>query len=122
MSTLSLSETIQELLKREHLLSAKQIVEFFAHQGHSYNKTSVYRALDQLATENLICRYDFNDKEAQYELRSEHHDHLICESCGKIVVADCQFTEPKIVQGFHLSHHHLTMFGQCEICEKKSEK
>lgn len=117
MSSRNLADSIQELLTRHHLLSANELLAYFATEGHRYNKTSVYRALDQLAAAEIICRYDFQDREAQYELRNEHHDHLVCEKCGKILVADCQFTQPEKIAGFTISHHHLTLFGLCENCE-----
>ncbi len=118
MKTVSLSDSIQDLLKKKHLLSANEIQIYFEKKGRSYNKTSVYRALDQLSAEDVVCRYDFNDKEAQYELRENHHDHVICEHCGKIEPADCQFTQPSLVNGIKISHHHLTLFGVCENCRK----
>jgi len=114
--TNSLSRSILDLLKEQHLLSANQIQQHFEKKGHLYNKTSVYRALNQLLTEEVICRYDFNDKEAQYELRKEHHDHIVCEVCGKIEAADCQYTQPKSMNNFQMSHHHLTLFGVCDTC------
>ncbi len=114
-----LSDSIQDLLKKKHLLSANEIQEYFEKNGRSYNKTSVYRALDQLSADNTICRYDFNDHEAQYELRTDHHDHVVCEKCGKIEVADCQFVQPSMVKNFTLTHHHLTLFGICDECRTK---
>ncbi len=119
MSNVNLSDSIQELLKKKHLLSANQILEHFEKKGRSYNKTSVYRALDQLSADEVICRYDFSDSEAQYELRDHHHDHIICEKCGKIETVDCQLDSPKKIAGYEVSHHHLTLFGVCAVCREQ---
>ncbi|CAN5298265.1 ferric iron uptake transcriptional regulator [soil metagenome] len=120
MTHSTLSDSIQDLLKKKHLLSANQILEHFEDKGRIYNKTSVYRALDQLSADDVICRYDFSDSEAQYELRDHHHDHVICEKCGEIETIECQFTQPVHLKGYHISHHHLTLFGICTACEEKS--
>jgi len=118
MSQPTLSDAIQDLLKKQHLLSANQMLEYFEKKGRSYNKTSVYRALDQLLADETICRYDFSDSEAQYELRDHHHDHIVCEKCGKIEVVNCQFTQPENLAGYQISHHHLSLMGLCEDCQK----
>lgn len=116
MPDISLSESIQTLLKKKHLLSAKEILQHFEKKGRSYNKTSVYRALDQLYADEVVCRYDFKDSEAQYELRSEHHDHFVCEECGDVESIECQLKKTVKLKEQNVSHHHLTLFGTCQKC------
>jgi Fe2+ or Zn2+ uptake regulation protein len=113
----NLKATLIELLQNKHLLNVAQILEELETQGRSYNKTSVYRALDQLLEENLICKHFFTEAQAAYELREHHHAHLICEKCGKIITAECLYHQPEKVGNFKVNHHHLTLIGICDDCQ-----
>ncbi|MDQ5951721.1 MAG: Fur family transcriptional regulator, ferric uptake regulator [Patescibacteria group bacterium] len=107
---------ILDLLTEHHLLSAPQILEKLAEGGKAVNKTTVYRALDKLLAEAAICKQIFAQDTVLYELRSAHHDHLVCENCGKVEAIPCA-TIPQISKaGFTVSHHHLTVFGACDKC------
>lgn len=117
MQEKTLAESIQELLAKKHLLSANQILSNLAEEGKSYNKTSVYRALDSLLADNLVCRHYFSDSEAKYELRDHHHDHLVCNSCGTVSVSECRTNHTQAIDDFVIDHHHTTIFGRCQNCQ-----
>lgn len=113
-----LRHRILDLLSTEHMLSAMQLVEKLVAEGHDVNKTSVYRSLEYLQSEGLVCQHQFSLKEAVYERRDHHHDHLVCTSCGKIQETDCVLHPPREIDGFLVDHHHLTMFGLCPACRE----
>lgn len=119
MAEMSLKSTIIQLLERQHLLSVSGVLQALKKQGKSYNKTSVYRALDQLLAEGMVCRHHTSETEASYELREHHHAHLVCESCGSVETGPCQYTQPKRLKNFSVRHHHLTLFGICRQCKNK---
>ncbi len=53
-----------------------------------------------------------------------HHDHLICESCGKIVEFENEEIEKlqhKIAEesGFKLTDHLMQLYGICRECQNK---
>lgn len=111
----SLKKKILTLLKHKHLLTAPNIVGRLKIKGDAYNKTSVYRALDALLYEGKICKQLFKDNNVYYELRSNHHDHFVCELCEKIAAIPCQ----QIIVPTNLgtvSHHHATWYGICTQC------
>lgn len=110
---------ILELLEHSHSLSAPEIVELLSRGDVSVNKTSVYRALDTMLEQDLICKQSFGDETPVFELRSHHHDHLVCEVCGSVQVTDCLMHLPKTVDGFLIGHHHLTIYGLCEQCQRR---
>lgn len=118
MQTRNLREQILELLKSKHLLSASDIIDLLEKKGKSYNKTSVYRSLEQLHTDNIICRQFFNKDKAQYELSDDHHTHLVCQKCGTVNSTECHFVEPVLTNNFVINHHHVTLVGICEKCSK----
>lgn len=116
MRKTGLAATIFSLLQEKHLLSAKAIAELVNHRGHRYNKTSVYRALDRLLEEGVVCRHYFANDEAGYELREHHHAHLVCTRCGMVTTSRCAYAHPTKIGTFTVNHHHLTLFGVCQTC------
>ncbi len=117
MHGISLKAILVEMLQKNHLLSASDFLKGLEQKGKVYNKTSVYRALEQLLEENMICRHHFSPSEATYELRDHHHAHLVCTKCGKVQTGDCSYDEPEKIGSFLVNHHHTTLFGLCENCQ-----
>ena len=103
----------------EHHLSAEDIFRDLRLNGADVGLATVYRVLNQLEKAGMLERHHFEGSKAYYELKSkDHHDHLVCLRCGKIV----EFFDPFIEQrqkeiaeqyGMQLSHHHFYMFGYC---------
>ena len=109
-----------DIFKHHHLLSVGQILELLPEEfGKKYNKTSVYRALEKLEAQEIICEHTFTSGETKYELRQEHHDHLVCSRCGAIQSTNCGFALPELIDGFKTDHFHLTVFGLCADCQQK---
>ena len=55
---------------------------------------TVYRAMKFFSDLKLVNQLDIGDGIVRYELNiSEHHDHLICTSCGKIIEFTDDFIE-----------------------------
>ena len=51
------------------------------------SKSSVYRQLEILVSENILKEVDFQDGHKRYEFSDslfEHHHHLICKNCKKV--------------------------------------
>lgn len=117
MSERILKKLVVELLQKEHLLSAAQIGDSLAATGKKYNKTSIYRALEQLVAESLICRLHLSETSALYELQENHHVHIVCTQCGRVVSAPCDYQQPQQVAGIKIDHHHLTLMGACQQCQ-----
>ncbi len=110
---------ILALLEQTHSLSAPEIAEALSQTGDlDVNKTSVYRAIDQLLEQGRICRQTLQDSLPVYELRDDHHDHLVCETCGEVQAVECLTPLPQEVDGFVIGHHHLTVYGLCAACRQ----
>ncbi|MCF7808881.1 MAG: transcriptional repressor [Candidatus Marinimicrobia bacterium] len=90
------------------------------------SRATVYRSLEALVEQCLVSKLDFGDGRMRYELsrgEDDHHDHLICEICGKVIeffnleieaqqIAICQ------ENGFTPSTHTMLIFGTCAECRK----
>ena len=86
-------------------------------------------------TLELMCRFGFAHKNRfengiiHYEHRhlGQHHDHMICTKCGKII----EFKNDQLEQlqgqvvsgfGFHMLQHRMEIYGICADCLKTREK
>jgi Fur family ferric uptake transcriptional regulator len=103
--------------------------EFYQHvaaQDASIGQTTVYRTLKLLCDAGLAVESHFSDGIARYEVArpGNHHDHLICLSCGKIMEIFDQRIEKlqrelAEQRGFVLSGHAHNLYGQCADCRSK---
>jgi len=99
--------------------------------------TTVYRTLDLLVRMGLVHKLDFGDRRARYEIArgpddKEHHHHIICTNCGKVIDYNDFFEEEtelikKTEQGlaekfnFKVTNHLIQFYGLCSECQKKQE-
>lgn len=109
---------ITQILTERHVQTGPEILVALEERGQTVNKTSVYRAIDKMLADGVLCRHSFGEVTPSYELRDHHHDHAVCESCGVVQVVSCVDPHPQI-PGFKVEHHHATFFGQCAKCQKK---
>ena len=127
MTRLSLSQYIINLLKKHHLLSAPEIQQILTENSLKYNKTSIYRALDKLFINQIVCRHSMGSNQIVFALKSEETAHLVCQCCGAVhpIKTDGKL-DIKAYQTpeFAPDHFHLTIFGRCNDCyhEKKPKK
>ena len=85
---------------------------------------TVYRALVFLEEADLISSVSLNKDGKKFETNfKNHHDHLICVRCNKIV----EFHDDEIEQrqeiaavekGFSLVSHTMNLYGVCKDCQK----
>jgi Fe2+ or Zn2+ uptake regulation protein len=112
-----LTELVMQLLERSHILTAPQILSELEKQGFKYNKTSLYRGLDKLLAEHLVCRQAFGGAELFYEVAGHHHDHFVCENCQLVkIVEHKQLGNLQLDASLQVDHYHLTYFGKCGEC------
>jgi Fur family transcriptional regulator, ferric uptake regulator len=113
----------------------RQVVELLADEGcaltaleidrrlNSVGRASVYRTLDQLEQLHLIQRVEIGGDAAGYERidPDEHHHHLVCESCGRLVPFSSEDLEKAIEAigrraDFQIAAHDVVLRGACERC------
>jgi Fur family ferric uptake transcriptional regulator len=83
--------------------------------------TTVYRTMKLLCEAGLASERHFDDGVTRFEIQHEHHDHLVCVRCGKIVEFECSMIESaqeRIVKahGFRLLRHRHELYGHCPNC------
>ena len=119
-------ERIIDLLEREDCaLSAVEIEDALRDQGRRIGRASVYRVLELLVEHGLVERVTVGRDLSRYERAlpgGEHHHHLVCERCGRLVAFDDPGLERAIHRvserlGARVEHHDVTLHGACADCE-----
>jgi Fe2+ or Zn2+ uptake regulation protein len=92
-------------------------------------RSSAYRHLTDLEAAGLVRRVTANDEFTRFELAedlTEHHHHLLCVSCGKVidVTLPAGFEQDVAraigqlaeAEGFQAHSHRLDVLGICAAC------
>jgi Fur family ferric uptake transcriptional regulator len=125
-------------LTKERTAVLNQILSFHGHfepeaiylglkeSGSKASRASVYRTLNLLVESSLVEKVTTTEKGTLYELSAghNHHDHLICDSCGEMI----EFFSEKIESlqeeicrqnRFTGDTHSLVIRGACEQCRNR---
>lgn len=103
-------------------LSAEEIYRFLIDEKVDIALATVYRVLMQFAEARIVIRHHFDANAAVFELNEgNHHDHLICTTCGKVeefIDSDIEQRQENIAKerGFALHDHSLSLYGVCAEC------
>jgi len=110
--------------QRHH--SAEDVYRALINEDVDIGLATVYRVLTQFEQAGILVRSQFDGGKAVFELNDgDHHDHLICTNCGKVV----EFTDHEIEkrqhkiakdQGFVLESHTMMLYGICGDCQAKA--
>lgn len=108
---------------REHL-SAEDLYQKLRSIDPSLGQATVYRTLKLMRDAGLARELNFGDDVTRFEPKvgTSHHDHLICESCGKtLAVLDENIevlqTNLARAHGFKLTGHRMYLYGICHECQ-----
>lgn len=108
-----------------HHLSAEAIYQQLKDQGDDVGLATVYRVLAQFESAGLVRRHNFEGGFSVFEVeQEEHHDHLVCERCGKVQEFYDELIEQKQTEiakkhGFLLTEHNHTIYGVCKACQMR---
>jgi Fur family ferric uptake transcriptional regulator len=88
--------------------------------------TTVYRTMKLLCDAGLAAERHFDDGITRYEVAHEHHDHLVCTRCGKIIEFGSRTIEDTQNQiadrhGFLILRHRHELYGHCKDCREDGE-
>lgn len=103
-------------------MSAEDIYKYLSDAGEDVGLATVYRVLTQFEQAGLVTRHSFENGVSVFELeQGEHHDHMVCERCGKVVefvddMIEAQQQRIAEQHGFQLTEHSLILYGVCEGC------
>jgi Fur family ferric uptake transcriptional regulator len=106
-------------------LSVLEIESALRDQGRPTGRASIYRVLELLIEHGLVERVAVGHGQALFERvrpGGEHHHHLLCQRCGRLVAFDDPGLERAIDRlserlGVRVEHHEVVLRGACQRCE-----
>ena len=117
------NEILDEFLSIDKHLTVDELYRIVQKRNPSIGYATIYRTLKLLCGSGLCRELKFEDGTTRYEhlYGHQHHDHLICTKCGKLV----EVIDPEIEQlqeklfkkhGFHPLKHRMELYGLCKKC------
>ena len=118
-------KVLEIFLQTERHVTPVELMELLEEKGYRFDIDFVRDTL------KLMCRFGFARKnrfdngKVRYEHMhlGQHHDHMICTKCKKIIeyrdenLENLQL-EIAAVHGFHMLQHKMEIYGICARCRK----
>jgi len=137
-------QRLREISQR-YTSGRREVVELLAEAGHPVSiediaeraprlpRSSAYRHLVDLQQAGVVRRVAANDDYFRFELAeeiTEHHHHLVCTACGKVIdVTPTPAFEQAMAKylcgleasnGFVSIDHRLDVLGTCSTCRQQA--
>ena len=119
-------------LRTEAHLSIEDLYRLVQKEDPTIGQTTVYRTLKLLSEAGLAREVRFGDGRTHYEhnYKHQHHDHMICSECGRIIEffsAELEAIQDQMAakHRFQVTQHLLRIIGICAECRrtmKEAEK
>ncbi len=115
---------LKEIFSIHEHFDADELLVRFRNRGENISRASIFRTLKLSVKSQLTRKIIIGENRSYYEhiFGHEHHEHLICLGCGKII----EFSNPKIEKlqdivcqeyGFEPADHTLKISGYCKECQ-----
>lgn len=119
----------EELFARHEHLEADELLVRLRARDKKISRATIYRTLDLLVDSGIVGRVRIRESGYRYErMRAgDHHDHLICNECGRVI----EFREPRIESlqdevcdryGFLALSHSHQLRGICKQCRPRVKR
>jgi Fur family transcriptional regulator, ferric uptake regulator len=85
------------------------------------HRATIFRILNKLVDSGVVKKVNFEEGRSRYEIAQDHHHHLVCQMCHKIIkLEECGIESLSAAikrrTGFLVSRHNLEFFGFCNSC------
>jgi len=107
--------------------SAEDVYRTLIAENVDIGLATVYRVLTQFEQAGILSRSQFDGAKAVFELNDgDHHDHLVCTSCGLVVEfsdTDIEKRQQRMAKehNFALESHTMILYGICGTCQAKQQ-
>ena len=112
-------------LRTEEHLSSEDLYRLVQKEDPTIGQTTVYRTLKLLSDAGLAREVRFGDNRTHYEhnYKHQHHDHMICSECGRIIEffsAELEGIQDAMAakHRFQITQHLLRIIGICAECRR----
>ena len=120
---LKILEVFQKGAQRH--MTAEDVFRVLLEERTDIGLATVYRVLTQFEQAAILSRSHFESGKAVYELNEgQHHDHLVCTSCGRLEeFYDAEIEKRQQIvsadKGWILQDHAMSLYGLCAECAAK---
>lgn len=115
---------LEVFLRTKEHLSSEDLYDLVKKEDPTVGQTTVYRTLKLLSEAGLAREVRFGDGRTHYEhhFNREHHDHMICTECGKVVEffsSELEAMQDEIAakHNFILTQNSMRLLWLCEDCQ-----
>ncbi|MFA7437100.1 ferric iron uptake transcriptional regulator [Castellaniella sp.] len=122
---LKILDVFRKAETRHH--SAEDVYRALIAEEVDIGLATVYRVLTQFEQAGILMRSQFDGGKAVFELNDgDHHDHLICTNCGRVVEfydTEIEKRQHRIARenGFTLESHNMMLYGICPKCSQEKK-
>ncbi|MGA0572232.1 ferric iron uptake transcriptional regulator [Variovorax sp. VNK109] len=105
-------------------MTAEDVFRVLLDDRSDIGLATVYRVLTQFEQAGILNRSHFESGKAVYEINEgQHHDHLVCTSCGRVEEfydAEIEKRQQAVAKakGWILQDHAMSLYGLCSNCAK----
>jgi Fur family ferric uptake transcriptional regulator len=112
---------LDAFLEASRHVTSEEMFQRVRDENPNIGYTTVYRTMKLLCDAGLATERHFEDGVTRYEIEQEHHDHLVCTRCGKIIEFECGMIESAQNQiadryRFRVLRHRHELYGHCSSC------
>jgi Fur family ferric uptake transcriptional regulator len=112
---------LEVFLEAPDHITSEDIYARVREQYPNIGYTTVYRTMKLLCEAGLAQERHFDDGITRYEIEHEHHDHLVCTRCGRVIEFECamiEATQNEIAERyeFRVLRHRHELYGHCREC------
>ena len=112
---------ILEIFQRsqQRHMTAEDVFKALLTEDADIGLATVYRVLMQFEQAGLLTRSNFESGKSVFEInQGQHHDHLVCLSCGRVEEffdSEIELRQRVVAQsrGFELEEHSLALYARC---------
>lgn len=119
-------KVLEVFLSIERHLTAEELYREVALVYPGLGQATVFRTIKLLVAAGLAreARSDSGGRQYEHAFKHKHHDHLVCQACGKVV----EFSSPELERaqdqvyrshGFTPLGHRMELYGLCSACKSK---
>ena len=118
---------VRTALETHEHFTAEELLDRCRRVDPKVSRATVYRTLTVLEEAGFVEGLETGDGGRKFEhvLGHEHHDHMVCLRCGKII----EFRDDELErrqelaaarEGFSIQRHSLRIYGHCRDCAERS--
>jgi Fur family ferric uptake transcriptional regulator len=122
-------KVLEEFLQTELHITVEALAVVLKDKKPTLSEAFIKETLELMCLFGFAQKNRFDNGIVHYEHRhlGQHHDHMICTKCGKII----EFKNDQLEQlqskvasgfGFHMFQHRMEIYGICADCLKSREQ